>query len=44
MIDFSGRSVVVTGAAGGVGSALVAVLSACRARVVACDREGTGLT
>ncbi|TIX75215.1 MAG: SDR family oxidoreductase, partial [Mesorhizobium sp.] len=28
MIDFSGRSVVVTGAAGGVGSALVAVLSA----------------
>ncbi|RWD19237.1 MAG: SDR family oxidoreductase, partial [Mesorhizobium sp.] len=32
MIDFSGRSVVVTGAAGGVGSALVAVLSACRAR------------
>jgi NAD(P)-dependent dehydrogenase (short-subunit alcohol dehydrogenase family) len=29
MIDFDGRSVVVTGAAGGVGSALVTVLSAC---------------
>lgn len=44
MIDFGGRSVVVTGAAGGVGSALVKVLSACGARVVACDREGTDLT
>ncbi|TIT30063.1 MAG: SDR family NAD(P)-dependent oxidoreductase, partial [Mesorhizobium sp.] len=44
MIDFGGRSVVVTGAAGGVGSALVAVLSACGARVIACDREGTDLT
>jgi len=43
MIDFGGRSVVVTGAAGGVGSALVKVLSACGARVVACDREGTDL-
>lgn len=44
MIDFGGRSVVVTGAAGGVGGALVKVLSACGARVVACDREGTDLT
>lgn len=44
MIDFGGRGVVVTGAAGGVGSALVAVLSACGARVIACDREGTDLT
>lgn len=44
MIDFGGRSVVVTGAAGGVGSALVKALFACGARVVACDREGTDLT
>lgn len=44
MIDFGGRSVVVTGAAGGVGSALVAALSASGARVIACDREGTDLT
>ncbi|MCV3206822.1 SDR family oxidoreductase [Mesorhizobium sp. YC-39] len=44
MIDFGGRNVVVTGAAGGVGSALVTVLSACGARVIACDREGTDLT
>lgn len=44
MIDFGGRDVVVTGAAGGVGSALVGVLSGCGARVIACDREGTNLT
>jgi NAD(P)-dependent dehydrogenase (short-subunit alcohol dehydrogenase family) len=44
MIDFGGDRVVLTGAAGGVGSALVKVLSACGARVVACDREGTDLT
>ncbi|PDQ19478.1 SDR family oxidoreductase [Mesorhizobium sanjuanii] len=43
MIDFGGRGVVVTGAGGGVGSALVEVLSACGARVIACDREGTDL-
>jgi NAD(P)-dependent dehydrogenase (short-subunit alcohol dehydrogenase family) len=44
MMDFKGRTVVVTGAAGGVGSALVDVLSASGARVVACDREGTDLS
>jgi NAD(P)-dependent dehydrogenase (short-subunit alcohol dehydrogenase family) len=44
MIDFDGRSVVVTGAAGGVGNALVAVLCACGARVIACDLEGTDLS
>lgn len=44
MIDFGGRNVVVTGAAGGVGGALVGVLSACGARVIACDRESTDLT
>lgn len=40
MIDFGGRRVVVTGAAGGVGRNLVKVLGECKARVVACDREG----
>lgn len=44
MIDFAGGSVVLTGAAGGVGSALVKVLSGCGAKVVACDREGMDLT
>ncbi|WP_080920184.1 SDR family NAD(P)-dependent oxidoreductase [Manganibacter manganicus] len=44
MMDFKGRTVVVTGAAGGVGSALVDVLSASGARIVACDREGTDLS
>lgn len=38
MIDFAGRSVVVTGAAGGVGRALVSVLAECGARIIACDR------
>ena len=43
MIDFKGRNVVLTGAGGGVGGALVEVLAACGARVVACDREGMDL-
>lgn len=43
MIDFKGRNVVLTGAGGGVGSALVEVFAACGARVVACDREGLDL-
>lgn len=44
MIDFGGGTVVVTGAAGGVGRALVKVLGECGAKVVACDREGTDLS
>jgi NAD(P)-dependent dehydrogenase (short-subunit alcohol dehydrogenase family) len=44
MIDFAGRRVVVTGAGGGVGSALVEVLSECGAKVVACDVEGADLS
>lgn len=44
MIEFGGGRVVVTGAGGGVGSALVQVLSACGAKVVACDREGIELS
>lgn len=44
MIDFAGRRVVVTGAGGGVGSALVEVLRACNARIVACDRQGADLS
>lgn len=44
MIDFAGRNVVVTGAGGGVGGALVEVLSACNARIVACDQAGVDLS
>ena len=44
MIDFAGARVVVTGAGGGVGTALVETLRDCNARVVACDRPGADLT
>ncbi len=44
MIDFEGRRVVVTGAGGGVGSALVGVLGELNARVVGCDVEGADLS
>ncbi|MEQ1954298.1 SDR family NAD(P)-dependent oxidoreductase [Mesorhizobium yinganensis] len=44
MIDFGGRSVIVTGAGGGLGKALVEVLAGCGARVVACDVEGMDLS
>ena len=40
MIDFSGNRVVITGAAGGVGRALVETFAACNAAVVACDLPG----
>lgn len=44
MIDFQGGSVVITGAAGGIGRAMVEVFSSCGAKVVACDLEGTDLS
>ncbi|QPC89990.1 SDR family NAD(P)-dependent oxidoreductase [Mesorhizobium sp. INR15] len=44
MIDFGGRNVIVTGAGGGVGGALVEILSACGARVIAADRDEMDLT
>jgi len=44
MIDFEGRNVVVTGAGGGVGSALVQVLHDLNARVIGCDVEGADLS
>lgn len=44
MIDFAGKRVVITGAAGGVGRALVACFAECGARVVACDLENTDLS
>lgn len=44
MIDFSGGRVVITGAGGGVGGALVRCLADCGARVVACDVEGADLS
>lgn len=40
MFSFSGQTVVVTGAGGGVGCALLAVLAASDARIVACDQRG----
>ncbi len=43
MIDFGGDRVVITGAGGGVGRALVDVFSDLGAAVVACDVEGADL-
>lgn len=40
MIDFGGNRVVITGAAGGVGRALVETFAACGGAVVACDLPG----
>jgi NAD(P)-dependent dehydrogenase (short-subunit alcohol dehydrogenase family) len=44
MMDFEGRRVVVTGAAGGIGQSLVQTFAACGAAVVACDLEGADLS
>lgn len=44
MIEFGGRRVVITGAGGGLGRALVEVFHACGARVVACDVEDADLS
>ncbi|WP_375449670.1 SDR family NAD(P)-dependent oxidoreductase [uncultured Devosia sp.] len=41
--DFTGKSVIVTGAAQGIGRAIVAGMAAAGARVVALDRDATGL-
>lgn len=38
-IDFQGRRVLVTGAAQGIGRAIVDYLDKCNARIVAVDRE-----
>ena len=43
MIDFAGGRVVITGAGGGVGTALVDVFSKLGAAVVACDMPGADL-
>jgi NAD(P)-dependent dehydrogenase (short-subunit alcohol dehydrogenase family) len=43
LIDFQGHRVVITGAGGGVGRALVAVFAECRASVIACDKDGCDL-
>ena len=44
MIEFGGRRVVITGAGGGLGRALVETFHACGASVVACDVEGADLS
>lgn len=43
MFDFGGERVVITGAGGGVGQALVGVFAELGAAVVACDVEGADL-
>ena len=42
-IDFEGRRVIVTGAGGGVGRALVGQFAALGARVTGCDRTGAAM-
>lgn len=44
MIDFAGRRVVITGAGGGLGRALVSIFASCNARIVACDLETSDLS
>ncbi len=43
MISFEGQRIVVTGAGGGIGQAIVARLGALGARIVACDLDGAAL-
>lgn len=43
MIDFNGGRVVITGAGGGVGQALVEVFSTLGAAIIACDLPGTDI-
>jgi NAD(P)-dependent dehydrogenase (short-subunit alcohol dehydrogenase family) len=44
MIDFGGRRVVITGAGGGLGKALVSVFHRCNAFIVACDTDAADLS
>ena len=41
-IDFSNRTVMVTGAAGGLGTAISGLFAECGARVALCDQKGAG--
>lgn len=43
-IDFGGERVVITGAGGGVGTAMVEVFAKANAHVIACDNIGVDLT
>ena len=43
MIDLAGQRVVITGAGGGVGTALTRAFASAGATVVACDLPGTDL-
>ncbi|MFC3075917.1 SDR family oxidoreductase [Shinella pollutisoli] len=44
MIDLTGKTVVITGACGGIGSALVKAFARAGAAVVACDRSAEDLS
>lgn len=43
MTDFTGKVVVITGAARGLGEATAKVLAACGAKLALCDIDGEGL-
>jgi len=43
MITFAGKTAVITGAAGGIGTALCALFAELGATVIACDRNAAGL-
>lgn len=44
MLDLTGHRTVITGASGGVGTALTALFARLGAEIVACDLDGTDLT
>lgn len=44
MIDLNGQRIVVTGAGGGIGRAMVEVLAEFGARIIACDLNGVDLS
>ncbi|PJE28805.1 NAD(P)-dependent dehydrogenase, short-chain alcohol dehydrogenase family [Pseudooceanicola antarcticus] len=44
MINLAGKRVVVTGAGGGIGTALMRALAEAGAHIVACDRAGTEIS
>jgi NAD(P)-dependent dehydrogenase (short-subunit alcohol dehydrogenase family) len=43
VINFVGRTALITGAAGGIGTAVCALLAELGAAIIACDRKGDAL-